>query len=50
MEKSPLKAIRAKCLDCCLGEMDTIRNHEWYNSLLHKPSHCNIPSNVDGLP
>lgn len=26
MEKSPLKAIRAKCLDCCCGQAGEVKN------------------------
>ena len=26
MEKSPLKAIRAKCLDCCCGQASEVKN------------------------
>ena len=26
MEKSPLKAIRAKCLDCCCGQSAEVKN------------------------
>ena len=35
MEKSPLKAIRAKCLDCCCGSAYEVKNCVIYDCALY---------------
>lgn len=36
MKLTPLKAIRAKCLDCCAGQVAEVRRCELRNCPLHQ--------------
>ena len=43
MEKSPLKAIRAKCLECCCGSAYEVKNYVIYDCNLYPFRLCNNP-------
>ena len=43
MEKSPLKAIRAKCLDCCCGQSSEVKKCGIIRCPLHPFRLCSNP-------